>query len=593
MISRLVKCCTVTAVFFSVYCAATAFDLHVRHVLLSLATFLALYFTATQFIDQYHAKPNEPPLYSGWIPYLGLALEFGQDHASLLRALSERSKDAPAFTAYIAGQRMTFIKNPLHFNTVLRKGKKLLQFRPVAEKIMKSAFNCTTVDMKSTEYELWEKCSPAQWAMLRGEPLLNLMVKTQQELMQALRDQETKTRASAVANIHESNWHEIDDLYSVVVDLMFQATGRSFFGTLFDDDGDGGEMNQIKTAFHTFDTNFPLLAGGVPSNYIAGVSKAMAHLFSKFQHKTDVDLVNKYKVSEIIQFRQDFLNNHMDHNSQGSFQLGFVWATMANTLPTAFWSLYFVMRDPVARAACREEADRVLGPWLKEQEEQGASKDGSEGGKEALANVLNNMPRLESVVSEALRMCIASITLRQVMQPFDMALGEHSVSLRKHDQVVLAPTLTHYDPDIYDQPTVFQWDRFLMPEEEPDSGKTMDEGSTKKASLSNARRKPVRYKNGKKVPPAIALQPFGGGSTMCPGRHFALAEIKAFVALVLVQWEIDFEEEEEEEGTTSSSSLSFGVNGVPRLEQARAGLGSLPPLKEDKVGCRWRPRTKR
>jgi hypothetical protein len=81
---------------------------------------------------------------------------------------------------------------------------------------------------------------------------------------------------------------------------------------------------------------------------------------------------------------------------------------------------------------------------------------------------------------------------------------------------------------------------------------------------------------------------------MCPGRHFALAEIKAFVALVLVQWEIDFEEEEEEEeGTTSSSSLSFGVNGVPRLEQARAGLGSLPPLKEDKVGCRWRPRTKR
>lgn len=478
-----------------------------------------------------------------------------------------------------------------------------MQFRPVAEKIMKSAFNCTTVDMKSTEYELWEQCSPTQWAMLRGEPLLNLMVKTQQELMQALRDQETKSGAAlaptAVANTNE--WHEIDDLYSVVVDLMFQATGRSFFGTLFDDDGDGGGMNQIKTAFHTFDTNFPLLAGGVPSNYIAGVSKAMAHLFSKFQHKTNVDLVHKFKVSEIIQFRQDFLNNHMDHNSQGSFQLGFVWATMANTLPTAFWSLYFVMRDPVARAACREEADRVLGPWLKQQEEQGASKEGSEGGKEALANVLNNMPRLESVVSEALRMCIASITLRQVMQPFDMALGEHSVTLRKNDQVVLAPTLTHYDPDIYDQPTVFQWDRFLMPEEEPDAGKTVDEGSTKTASLSTARRKPVRYKNGKKVPPAIALQPFGGGSTMCPGRHFALAEIKAFVALVLVQWELEFEEEEEDMATTSrtgkhnrssSSSLSFGVNGVPRLEQARAGLGSLPPLKEDKVGCRWRSRTK-
>ena len=41
---------------------------------------------------------------------------------------------------------------------------------------MKNAFDCTTVDMRGHEYELWEKQSPKQWSMLRGDPLLHLMV---------------------------------------------------------------------------------------------------------------------------------------------------------------------------------------------------------------------------------------------------------------------------------------------------------------------------------------------------------------------------------------------------------------------------------
>jgi cholesterol 7alpha-monooxygenase len=550
---------------------------------------------------QWVARPGEPPLFGGVLPYIGRALEFGRDHRALLQRLAARSgASSPAFTMFVAGQRMTFVKNPLHFSAVLKEGRQRLQFRPVANKIMQQAFDCSTADMNGEAYAGWQRLSPKQWSMLRGKPLLALMSRTQDELVDALCAQRPPSSGP---------WHSTDDLYGVVVDLMWRATGRSFFGSLFDDAnvekngearstfaGGGssgsaalGSMNIAKEAFRTFDEAFPLLAAGVPGKYLPKVPVAMSHLFSRFAHK-DGPGVSRHGASEIVRLRQEFLAAHFDPHSQGSFQLGFVWATMANTLPTAFWSLYFVTRDREAYAKCREEADCVMGPWLDKREAAIKAGRGSPApDASAVANILSNMPRLESVVSEALRMCIASITLREAMEDFELTLGEQVVRVRRGDHVVLAPTLTHFDPEIYPDPESFQWDRFLVPQKDDsaDADNGVDEGNegkAKEASLSGARALPPRFKSGKKIPPAIALQPFGGGHTMCPGRHFALAEIKAFVALVLCMWDIEHGD------PCVGRKLVMGEAGTPRLEQARAGLGSLPPLKSDKVKCRWRLR---
>ena len=135
----------------------------------------------------------------------------------LLQRLAAESGDAaPAFTAYIAGQRMTFVKNPLHFSSVLKEGRRRLQFRPVATKIMQQAFDCTTADMDGEAYAGWQKLSPKQWSMLRGKPLLELMSRTQEELVDALCDQKSESGST-------------DDLYGTVVDLMWRATGAILF----------------------------------------------------------------------------------------------------------------------------------------------------------------------------------------------------------------------------------------------------------------------------------------------------------------------------------------------------------------------------
>jgi hypothetical protein len=38
-----------------------------------------------------------------------------------------------------------------------------------------------------------------------------------------------------------------------------------------------------------------------------------------------------------------------------------LWASQANTIPAAFWTIAFVLSDPEAAATIREEIDRVAG----------------------------------------------------------------------------------------------------------------------------------------------------------------------------------------------------------------------------------------
>ena len=88
----------------------------VLHYLLYTVLILGIFFFIRILFKQFSTKLGEAPLFSGTIPYLGLAAEFGTDCAKLLRRLAVASGDSPAFTAYIAGQRMTFIKSPLDFS---------------------------------------------------------------------------------------------------------------------------------------------------------------------------------------------------------------------------------------------------------------------------------------------------------------------------------------------------------------------------------------------------------------------------------------------------------------------------------------------
>lgn len=192
------------------------------------------------------------------------------------------------------------------------------------------------------------------------------------------------------------------------------------------------------------------------------------------------------------------------------------------------------MRDPKVLKAVKDEIDLVQ------------SKSRSKG---ALSlPQLDDLEILESCVLESLRLTSGSIVMRQVASKKGLNLTlpstENSVFLRAGDRAALFPPLVHSDANVFADPHAFKQDRFVG-----EAGRTL------------AR----QY-----------LMPFGGGVSLCPGRFFAVREVKAFVALALERFEWRLPD-----GAGPTSPL-------PPFDPSRSGLGIYPPKDDFPVSVRLR-----
>lgn len=182
------------------------------------------------------------------------------------------------------------------------------------------------------------------------------------------------------------------------------------------------------------------------------------------------------------------------------------------------------------KAAC-EEVQRVLGD-LK--------VDPSDPSLNLSRDQLDNMPVLDSIIKEAMRLSSASMNVRVAKEDFLLHLdNQEAYHIRKDDVIALYPPMLHYDPEIYEDPYEYKFDRFL------------DEKGQEKTTFHRSGRR-LRY----------FYMPFGSGVTKCPGRFFAVYEIKQFLSLVLSYFDME---------------LLDPATRIPPLDQSRAGLGILQP----------------
>ena len=550
-------------------------------------------------------------MFGGWIPYLGHALTFGKDYAALLEECAKKS-NSNVFTIFIAGQRMTFVISPHDCSTVLRESKRL-QFHPIGCQVMKDAFDCQ-LNPHAPAYVKWDEQSPKQWGMLRGASLTRLLSKTLPELSAAIDAYpELSTNQPEYKNNNNNNsngsFTECTSLYTLVTNLIWTSTSNSLYGDL---SRDGGKhLNDVRDSFIKYDSYFPLLLAGIPAKMLPGCQQASDHLRGLFTTPLSG------KPSELLDFRHNFLLENMPTEAALSFQHAFVWAVFANTIPAAFWSLFWILRDPGCQEEVLKEVRSAFGSDASLDDEQRALKlaqhlhaqvhgggavDASvqEEVNVAVLNILEKLPLLDSIIFESLRLCIGSLTIRRAKEAFTLKLKDKTAcKIRQADRVVIAPVMTHMDPEIYPDPKSFQRTRFLDPAAAktkniaPGEPHSKSSQAVRNSRVTNPRI--VRMKSGVNVPASIALQPFGGGESMCPGRHFAVGEIKLFIALILLKWEIKLsgdKSETQESGQGSEDHVNLSSVGVPALDLTRAGLGILPPVPTDLVTCRFRARNK-
>ena len=446
-------------------------------------------------------------------------------------------------------------------------------------------------------WEGWVATTHQQYAKIRGEDLDTVLFSAEKEIKKYIdtwtppaATPPAATAATAGPKVAEDGWSHGADLYDLVGEMMWRATAVSLFG-------DGFEAEELRGAFTTFDKHFPLLAAGVPPRFLAGCTDAADKLGAMFSG--DVSAVTNG--SALMQYRQDYLHKNMNLQDKMAYQKAILWAAFANTVPATFWAVYWTFRTPECLDACRRDIAQAQDAQDEGAEgggdggagggadaggaDAGADAGAKEGGRGAHAgagegrlggfasrSALNAMGVVDSALHEALRLCTGSLTIREVManatlpspkgKKGDDASISSSISasssstsassaspplcgkIRQGDRVCMYPMLTHMDPEIYTDPNEFKYDRFV--------------GG------------PKLSKGGIVVPRAVQIQPFGGGVSMCPGRFFAMYEIKIFMASILSAWDIE------------------PLGAVPRLDQTRAGLGILPPC--DRVPYRIRRR---
>uniref|UniRef100_A0A8C4NFZ0 Cytochrome P450, family 7, subfamily B, polypeptide 1 n=1 Tax=Eptatretus burgeri TaxID=7764 RepID=A0A8C4NFZ0_EPTBU len=340
-----------------------------------------------------------------------------------------------------------------------------------------------------------------------------------------------------VSGTSSGTWFQAP-LYSFCQRLLFHSVFVTLFGH---GDGDGPLMAKMHRHFKSFDQSFPLLAARVPISLLPTARRHRAALLKKLCPQ---QLQNRSDFCGFVRTKMESLecNNNLSDSNRAGHHLAFLWASLGNTLPAAFWALYHLLCHPDALTVIRKEVDDVLKSTGQYPKPSSLLK--------LSPTTLPNLVCLGSAISESLRLCSASINIRVAQDDLDLELEPgRTVPLRKNDWVAMYPqTALHLDPEIYPEPEIYKYDRFL----------------------ENGQEKTNFYKGGQKL--HHYLMPFGSGVSMCPGRFLALNEIKQFLFLLIAVLDLEILPDQPQ----------------VKIDNGRAGLGVLTPTGD--ALFRFRPR---
>jgi cytochrome P450 len=205
--------------------------------------------------------------------------------------------------------------------------------------------------------------------------------------------------------------------------------------------------------------------------------------------------------SALVKARVDHsLEYNIPMDDIARFECGGALGILTNTSPSAFWMIYHVYSNPIVLRECRAELAKVISEssifTLTGEVQTSRTLD--------MTSVKSACPILLSTFQEVLRSHSVSISARLVMQDH---LLDGKYLLKKGSTLMIPAPIQHTSTDTF--------------------------GSN--VNSFNHR----RFLPGERKHNPIAFRAFGGGTTLCPGRHFATTEILAFTALMILRCDVE------------------------------------------------------
>ncbi|XP_006868834.1 PREDICTED: 5-beta-cholestane-3-alpha,7-alpha-diol 12-alpha-hydroxylase-like [Chrysochloris asiatica] len=471
-------------------------------------------------------KPQEPPLDKGPVPWLGHAIAFRKNMVEFLKHM--QAKHGDVFTVQLGGQYFTFVMDPCSFGPIIKDTKRKLDFVEYAKELVLKVFGYAPLQ--------------GDYQMIHSASTKHLMGAGLEELNEAMLDSLSLLMLGLKGRSPDAScWCE-DGLFHFCYNILFKAGYLTLFGYTEDKEQDLLQAEEIFVEFRKFDILFPRFVYSLlgPREWLeVGRLQRLFHEVLSVKHNQKKNGISNW-ISDMLQFLKE---EEVAPAMQDKFNFMMLWASQGNTGPATFWVIFFLLKYPEAMQAVKEEASKVLGK-TKLEVNQAFSCD---------LSVLKCTPVLDSVMEESLRLGASPTLLRVVKsdQSLKMANGQQYL-LRNGDKVAIFPYLSvQMDPDIHPEPTVFKYDRFLNPD------------GTRKVDF---------YKEGKKI--HYYNMPWGAGVSICPGRFFALSEMKLFILLLVSYFDLELVDPD---------------TPVPPINPQRWGFGTTQPSHDVRFRYRLQP----
>ncbi|KAL8714072.1 MAG: hypothetical protein Q9225_006631 [Loekoesia sp. 1 TL-2023] len=456
-----------------------------------LAAVTAVYWSYNRYLAV-SQDPKEPPLVPSSVPIIGHLIGLLRHKNDYYVDLREKHS-LPIYTLAMPASKV-YIVNSVDLISSIQRLHKELAFRPVEAKFAitmcassKEANDIIAVNLNCENGEWgysYETHKTIQSALAPGAGLDGMncvMIRNIAATLERLKPEEGRTMR---IGLRDWSRHEIT-----------LATTNSVYGN-----HNPFRNKKVEDAFWEFESGLiMLLVNTVPSltarkAYRARefVSKAFQEYFEAKHHATGSMLVqNRYNTS---------VTNKVPVADIARYEVGGSIALLVNTAPAVFWILFYMYSHPDVLEECRNEVSTIM-----------IVTEAARNTKRMLdiTGIKQNCPILTSTFQEVLRQRTLGIQVRQVMQ--DTMLN--NTYLLKKDATIMMPSrVVHTDPAVWG----------------PDVLEFNNKRFTKEA----------RSQMESKKPSPKAFRAFGGGTTLCPGRHFASTEILATVVMMIMRYDL-------------------------------------------------------
>jgi cytochrome P450 len=302
---------------------------------------------------------------------------------------------------------------------------------------------------------------------------------------------------------------------------------------------------ELEKAFWDFDRGIGLLLLNVLPSITARKAlngrEAIVQAFYNY-----LDQGHHKSACSIVQQRVRIAQSHgFSLEMTARAELSFLFAGIVNTATTSFWMVAHIVSRPALLKAIREELEGSLSETAEEQLRAIIQSD----------HLDTTCPLFLSVFRETLRLGSDNFSSRVVTT--DTMLAD-KYFLRAKSIVQISGGIIHGDSRIWGSDVdAFNPQRFADLRKNPSRAKERSSGQATKPQIHPA-----------------AFRAFGGGTTLCPGRHFATKEIMALVASIILRFDI--------------SSCDGGEIKVPKKKDYVLPVHILEPVTDIEVKVRLR-----